>query len=120
MIGTASFGRDLAYFRQSKYMFTWYPVSSVKNIMVGSIVLRQLINVSLRLMFSAVYRSMGIFTIFLEVKFSLWIHKQMADNDGTHGAEAVDHPRLFHGFPINTALDYKGEGPRCKLQSSHS
>ena len=33
------------------------------------------------------------------------------------GAEAVDHPRLFHGFPINTALDYKGEGPRCKLQS---
>ena len=37
-----------------------------------------------------------------------------------HGAEAVDHPRLFHGFPINTALEYKGEGPQRKLQSSHS
>ena len=37
-----------------------------------------------------------------------------------HGAEAAGHRRLFHRFPINIALDYKGEGPRCKLQSGQS
>ena len=26
-----------------------------------------------------------------------------------HVAEAVGHPGIFHGFPINTALDNKGE-----------
>ena len=34
-----------------------------------------------------------------------------------HEAEAVGHPGLFCGFPINTALDNKA---RCKLESSHS
>ena len=27
-----------------------------------------------------------------------------------HGAEVPGHPGLFRGFPINTALDYKGNG----------
>ena len=36
------------------------------------------------------------------------------------GAEAVDHPGLFRGFPINAALDYKVKGARCKLESNHS
>ena len=44
----------------------------------------------------------------------------MADIDGPHGTEAVGHPFLFRGFTINTALDYKGKGARCKLESSQS
>ena len=34
-----------------------------------------------------------------------------------HGAEAVGHPGLFCGFPINTALDYKGEGAPFEARS---
>ena len=37
-----------------------------------------------------------------------------------HGAEAVGHPGLFSGFPINIGLDYKGKGTLSKLESSHS
>ena len=37
-----------------------------------------------------------------------------------HGTEAVGYPGLFRGFLINTELDYKGKGPRCKPESSRS
>ena len=76
-------------------------------------------------MFSEFQKRENIPTVnFLKVKFTLWIHKQMAHIDGPHGAEAVGHPGLFRGgfraFLINTALDYKGKGDQCKLESSYS
>ena len=38
----------------------------------------------------------------------------------SHGAEAVGHPGLFRGFPINTAQDHKRKEARCKPEFSHS
>ena len=55
---------------------------------------------------------------FLDVKFSLRLHQQMADDDGTSRAEAVGHPGLFR-ISDQYSIGLQRKGAQSKLQFSH-